>query len=43
MDIRHLVDEYYTFSDGFSQYHRDIDDILKKVRRAAHRTGWTLD
>ncbi|PWN42536.1 exocyst complex subunit Sec15-like protein [Ceraceosorus guamensis] len=30
MDIRHLVDEYYTFSDGFSQYHRDIDDILKK-------------
>jgi hypothetical protein len=34
MDIRHLVDEYYTFSDGFSQYHRDIDDILKKVRGA---------
>ena len=30
MDIRHLVDEYYTFSDGFSQHHRDIDDILKQ-------------
>lgn len=32
MDIRNLVDQYYTFSDGFSQHHRDIDDILKKVR-----------
>lgn len=31
MDIRNLVDQYYTFSDGFSQHHRDIDDILKKV------------
>jgi exocyst complex component 6 len=30
MDIRHLVDEYYTFSEGFSQHHRDIDDILKQ-------------
>lgn len=30
MDIRNLVDQYYTFSDGFSQHHRDIDDILKK-------------
>lgn len=29
MDIRHLVDEYYTFSEGFSQHHREIDDILK--------------
>lgn len=30
MDIRNLVDQYYTFSGGFSQYHRDIDDILKR-------------
>lgn len=30
MDIRNLVDQYYTFSDGYSQHHRDIDDILKK-------------
>lgn len=30
-DIRSLVDQYYRFSDGFSQHHRDIDDILKKV------------
>ncbi|PWN28587.1 exocyst complex subunit Sec15-like protein, partial [Jaminaea rosea] len=30
MDIRSLVDQYYVFSDGFSQHHRDIDDILKK-------------
>ncbi|KAN0062930.1 Rab GTPase-binding exocyst subunit S15 [Thecaphora frezii] len=30
MDIRNLVDQYYTFSDGFSQHHRDIDDILKR-------------
>lgn len=30
MDIRNLVDQYYLFSDGFSQHHRDIDDILKK-------------
>lgn len=33
MDIRNLVDQYYTFSDGFSQHHRDIDDILKRVSR----------
>ncbi len=31
MDIRHLVDEYYTFSEGFSQHHRAIDDILKQA------------
>lgn len=30
MDIRNLVDQYYTFSDGFSQNHREIDAILKK-------------
>ncbi|PWY99296.1 exocyst complex subunit Sec15-like protein [Testicularia cyperi] len=30
MDIRNLVDQYYTFSDGFSQNHREIDEILKK-------------
>lgn len=38
MDIRNLVDQYYTFSDGFSQHHRDIDDILKKVRIMAQQT-----
>ncbi|KAK0550336.1 Rab GTPase-binding exocyst subunit S15 [Tilletia horrida] len=31
MDIRNLVDQYYTFSEGFSQHTRDIDDILKKT------------
>ncbi|KAE8215560.1 hypothetical protein CF327_g1211 [Tilletia walkeri] len=31
MDIRNLVDQYYTFSEGFSQHTRDIDDILKKA------------
>lgn len=30
MDIRNLTDQYYQFSDGFSQSHRDVDDILKK-------------
>ena len=28
MDIRSLVEQYYNFSVGFSQYHRDIDSIL---------------
>ncbi|KAL9931476.1 hypothetical protein V8E36_009641 [Tilletia maclaganii] len=31
MDIRNLVDQYYIFSEGFSQHTRDIDDILKKT------------
>jgi N-dimethylarginine dimethylaminohydrolase len=30
IDIRNLTDQYYQFSDGFSQSHRDVDDILKK-------------
>lgn len=30
MDIRNLTDQYYQFSDGSSQSHRDVDDILKK-------------
>lgn len=38
MDIRSLVDQYYTFSDGFSQHHRDIDDILKKVSYSSSRS-----
>jgi hypothetical protein len=30
IDIRNLTDQYYRFSEGFSQSHRDVDDILKK-------------
>lgn len=29
MDIRSLVEQYYNFSSGFSQYYREIDDILR--------------
>ena len=29
MDIRNLVEQYYNFSSGFTQYHREIDSILK--------------
>ena len=30
MDIRNLVEQYYNFSNGFTQYHREIDSILKQ-------------
>ncbi|WFC98728.1 Rab GTPase-binding exocyst subunit S15 [Malassezia yamatoensis] len=30
MDIRNLVEHYYNFSSGFTQYHREIDSILKR-------------
>ncbi|KAI3628205.1 Rab GTPase-binding exocyst subunit S15 [Malassezia furfur] len=30
MDIRNLVEQYYNFSSGFTQYHREIDSILKQ-------------
>lgn len=30
MDIRSLVEQYYNFSSGFTQYHREIDEILKQ-------------
>lgn len=30
MDIRSLVEQYYSFSSGFSQYYREIDDILRQ-------------
>ncbi|WFD05365.1 Rab GTPase-binding exocyst subunit S15 [Malassezia vespertilionis] len=30
MDIRNLVEQYYNFSSGFTQHHREIDGILKQ-------------
>lgn len=30
MDIRNLVEQYYSFSSGFTQYQREIDSILKQ-------------
>lgn len=34
IDIRSFTEQYYQFSDGFAEQHRDIDDVLRKVVRA---------
>jgi hypothetical protein len=32
IDIRSFTEQYYQFSEGFADHHRDIDDVLRKVR-----------
>lgn len=32
IDIRSFTEQYYQFSEGFAEHHRDIDDVLRKVR-----------
>lgn len=31
IDIRSFTEQYYQFSEGFAEHHRDIDDVLRKV------------
>ncbi|GAA6010192.1 hypothetical protein JCM10207_005660 [Rhodosporidiobolus poonsookiae] len=31
IDIRSFTDQYYQFSEGFAEHHRDIDDVLRKA------------
>ncbi|SCZ91409.1 BZ3500_MvSof-1268-A1-R1_Chr1-2g01390 [Microbotryum saponariae] len=31
IDIRSFTEQYYQFSDGFAEQHRDIDDVLRKA------------
>lgn len=33
VDIRSFTEQYYQFAEGFAEHHRDIDDVLRKVRR----------
>ena len=32
MDIRSFVDQFYQFVEGVSDHHKDIDELLRKVR-----------
>lgn len=31
IDIRSFTEQYYQFSEGFAEHHRDIDDVLRKA------------
>ncbi|GAA6046541.1 hypothetical protein JCM3770_006200 [Rhodotorula araucariae] len=31
VDIRSFTEQYYQFSEGFAEHHRDIDDVLRKA------------
>ncbi|KAK4046374.1 Rab GTPase-binding exocyst subunit S15 [Microbotryomycetes sp. JL201] len=31
IDIRSFTEQYYQFSDGYAEHHRDIDDVLRKA------------
>lgn len=31
IDIRSFTEQYYQFSDGFADHHRDIDEVLRKA------------
>ena len=47
INIRNFVDQFYNFTDGVSQNHLDIDEVLRKVRpqpqmKMLTRSRWTI-
>lgn len=31
INIRNFVDQFYQFTDGVSQHHSDLDEVLRRV------------